>query len=385
MNITIFEQWGLVDQILFAAMIVVFGTQLYYYLYHFNAILRYSRKQSKGIVPFLESKPPVSVVICARNESEHLQQFLPTILTQDYPQYEVIVINDGSTDATEDLLRELSKQYPHLYRTFVPASADVRSTKKLGLTIGIKAAKYDLLLFTDADCQPVDNHWISNMARNFTQGTEFVIGYGGYKKEKSWISRLISYDTLFIGLQSLGFALTGRPYMGVGRNMAYRKDTFIREKGFSKSLKLQSGDDDLFVNGIANEFNTRVEISPKSVTWSVPKDSFNAWFRQKERHLSTAKFYTKSSLMLLGVEVLTRGLFYLLFVAILILSPLSLKIMALALFLIRYGVQLWTINKVAKQWNERRFYFSIFIFDLFLPLVNLYIQLFGKKTLYQWK
>jgi cellulose synthase/poly-beta-1,6-N-acetylglucosamine synthase-like glycosyltransferase len=385
MDINIFEQWGLADQILMAAIIVVFGIQLYYYLHHFNAILRYRRKQDKGIVPFLETQPPVSVIICARNEFKHLQQFLPSILTQDYPQYEVIVINDGSTDSTEDLLRELSKKYPHLYHSFVPGLANVRSTKKLGLTLGIKAAQYDLLLFTDADCKPADKQWISHMARNFTHGTEFVIGYGGYIKTKGWVSRLISYDTLFIGLQSLGFALTGRPYMGVGRNMAYRKETFIREKGFSKSLNLQSGDDDLFVNGIANEYNTRVDISPESVTWSVPKESFDSWFRQKERHLSAAKFYTRSSLMLLGIELFTRAMFYLLVVAILIVSPFLLKIAVMVLFALRFGVQLRTINKVAKQWNERRFYFSIPFFDIFLPLVNLYIHLFGKKTIYHWK
>jgi len=385
MDINIFEQWSLADQILMAAVVVVFGIQLYYYLYYFNAILRYRRKQDKGIVPFLETQPPVSVIICARNEYRHLQRFLPSILTQDYPQYEVIVINDGSTDATEDLLHELSKQYPNLYCSFVPASANVRSTKKLGLTIGIKAAKYDLLLFTDADCKPAYKEWISHMARNFTHGTEFVIGYGGYKKAKGLMSRLISYDTLFIGLQSLGFALTGRPFMGVGRNMAYRKETFIREKGFSKSLNLQSGDDDLFVNGIANEYNTRVEISSESVTWSLPKDSFNAWFRQKERHLSTAKYYTLSSLMLIGMELFSRAMFYLLVVAILIFSPLPLKIAVMVLFVLRYGVQLRTINKVAKQWNERRFYLLILFFDLFLPLVNLYVYLFRKKTIYHWK
>jgi cellulose synthase/poly-beta-1,6-N-acetylglucosamine synthase-like glycosyltransferase len=385
MDINIFEQWSLADQILMAAVVVVFGIQLYYYLYYFNSILRYRRKQDEGIVPFLETQPPVSVIICARNEYRHLQRFLPSILTQDYPQYEVIVINDGSTDATEDLLHELSKQYSNLYCSFVPASANVRSTKKLGLTIGIKAAKYDLLLFTDADCKPAYKQWISHMARNFTHGTEFVIGYGGYKKAKGLVSRLISYDTLFIGLQSLGFALTGKPFMGVGRNMAYRKETFIREKGFSKSLNLQSGDDDLFVNGIANEYNTRVEISPESVTWSLPKDSFNAWFRQKERHLSTAKFYTFSSLMLLGMELFSRAMFYLLVVAILIFSSLPLKIAVMVLFVFRYGVQLRTINKVAKQWNERRFYFLILFFDLFLPLVNLYIHLFRKKTIYHWK
>jgi hypothetical protein len=173
--------------------------------------------------------------------------------------------------------------------------------------------------------------------------------------------------------------------MGVGRNMAYRKETFIREKGFSKSLNLQSGDDDLFVNGIANEYNTRVEISSESVTWSLPKDSFNAWFRQKERHLSTAKYYTLSSLMLIGMELFSRAMFYLLVVAILIFSPLPLKIAVMVLFVLRYGVQLRTINKVAKQWNERRFYLLILFFDLFLPLVNLYVYLFRKKTIYHWK
>ncbi|MBB3186341.1 glycosyltransferase [Microbacter margulisiae] len=385
MNFLLPEQWQLPDKILLTALVITFGVQLYYYLYHFNSVLRYKRNLRKGIVPFLETTPPVSVIICAKNESEHLREFLPSVLEQDYPQYEVIVINDGSTDATEELLREMSKQYPHLYRTFVPDSANVISTKKLGITIGIKAAKYDLLLFTDADCKPTDKQWIRNMSRNFTQGTELVIGYGGYQKSKTLLGQLISFDTLFIGLESLGFALTGHPYMGVGRNMAYRKETFLREKGFSKFLKLQSGDDDLFVNRIANEYNTRVEISPESVTWSVPKATFNGWFRQKERHLSTSRFYTMRSLTMLGVEVLTRGLFYLLLLAILLFSPSLLKMIAFALFLCRYGIQLWTVNKIAKQWDEQRFYITLVLFDMFLPLVNLYIHLFGKKGNYQWK
>jgi glycosyltransferase involved in cell wall biosynthesis len=385
MDFNLNEQWQTVDQLLLACFVIVLGIQLFYYLYHFQSILRYARKQKKGIVPFLDSQPPVSVIICSRNESEHLKQFLPSILEQDYPQYEVIIVNDGSTDATDELLRNFSKKYPHLYHTFVPASANVISTKKLGITIGIKAAKYDLLLFTDADCRPASNHWISSMVRNFTQGTEFVIGYGGYQKTKGWISKLITFDTLLIGIQSLGYALNGHPYMGVGRNMAYRKETFNREKGFSKFLKLQSGDDDLFVNSHANEFNTRVEISSESVTWSVPKDNFQSWFRQKERHLSTAKYYKGHSLLMLGTEVLSRGLFYAFFIAILAISPMLLKLIAIALFLTRYAIQCYTINKIAKLWNERSFYILLLLFDLYLPLVNLYIQLFRKKTYYQWK
>jgi glycosyltransferase involved in cell wall biosynthesis len=306
-------------------------------------------------------------------------------LEQDYPCFEVIVINDGSTDETDDLLQDLNKKYPFLYRTFVPENANVRSTKKLGLTIGIKAAKYDILLFTDADCQTSGNKWIANMARNFTQGTEFVLGYGAYMREKGFMSRMISFDTLFIGIQSLGYALTGNPYMGVGRNMAYRKETFTRLKGFSKSLRLQSGDDDLFVNGGANEYNTRVEISPESVTWSMPKSTFNAWFRQKERHLSTSSFYKTDSLMRIGTEVASRGLFYLLVCVVAVFSPWVFGVLAGLIFITRYTFQLVIINKIAKQLDERRFYTSLLLFDILLPILSLYIKIFSKKSIFKWK
>lgn len=374
-----------IDYCLMAVLLVVFGIQIYYYSYHFASIIKYRKKRDNGIVPFVENLPPVSVIICAKNESENLRQFLPAILEQDYPCFEVIVVNDGSTDETSDLLQELSLTYPNLYRTFVPENANVRSTKKLGLTIGIKAAKFDVLLFTDADCKPASNKWIENMARNFTQSTEFVLGYGAYMHEKGFMSRLISFDTLFIGMQSLGYALNGHPYMGVGRNMAYRKETFVRMKGFSKSLGIQSGDDDLFVNNGANEYNTRVEISADSVTWSVPKSTYRSWFRQKERHLSTSSFYKADGLLRIGVEVASRGLFYALICAIAILSPWIFGVVAGIVFLMRYAVQLVVVNKVAKQFNERKFYFSLLMFDVVLPLISLYIKIFSKKSIFRWK
>lgn len=374
-----------IDYSFLALLLIAFGIQVYYYIHHFASIVKYRKKQDAGIVPFVDNLPPVSVIICAKNESENLRQFLPLILEQDYPCFEVIVINDGSTDETSDLLQDLSLTYPNLYRTFVPEHANIRSTKKLGLTIGIKAAKFDVLLFTDADCKPAGARWIADMARNFTPNTEFVLGYGAYMHEKGFMSRMISYDTLFIGMQSLGYALTGHPYMGVGRNMAYRKETFVRMKGFHKSLALQSGDDDLFVNNGANEYNTRVEISSGSVTWSVPKSTFNTWFRQKERHLSTSDFYKPGSLFRIGLEVGSRGLFYALVCFIAILSPWIFGAFGGLLFVTRYILQLIIVNKVAKQLGERRFYLSLLMFDILLPLISLYIKLFSKKTIFRWR
>jgi glycosyltransferase involved in cell wall biosynthesis len=380
------QRLTVIDYLLLAALVIAFGIQIYYYYIHyFAAILKYRKKVDAGIVPFVEKLPPVSVVICARNESENLSRFLPEILEQDYPCFEVIVVNDGSTDETSDLLQDLCLKYPNLYGTFVPENANIRSTKKLGLTIGIKAAKFDVLLFTDADCKPTSNRWIANMARNFTQSTEFVLGYGAYMHEKGFVSRLISYDTLFIGMQSLGCALVGDPYMGVGRNMAYRKETFVRMKGFSKSLALQSGDDDLFVNNGANEYNTRVEISSDSVTWSIPKANYRNWYRQKERHLSTSDFYKRSSLFRIGLEVVSRGLFYVLVCVIALVSPWIFGALAGLLLVARYIVQIMIFNKIAKQLKERNFYLSLFMFDIILPLISLYIKLFSKKTIFRWK
>ena len=136
----------------------------------------YAEKKKKQEVSFQTEQPPVSVIICARDEAENLRKFLPFVLQQDYPTYEVIVINDGSTDETGHLLRDLCVEYPHLKSTFVPVGASNVSTKKLGLTLGIKASKYDILLFTDADCMPEDKTWIAKMVRNFSRETDFVLG-----------------------------------------------------------------------------------------------------------------------------------------------------------------------------------------------------------------
>ena len=365
-----------------------FIIQLFYYFYFYLSVLVLKRKVRKGKKSFSRKHPGISVIICARNESENLAAFLPSVLTQKYPDYEVIVVNDGSSDQSEDLLAQLEKKYPHLYRTYVPQDAKVMSAKKLALTVGIKAAKKEYLLFTDADCHPVSENWIANMARNFTKNTDFVLGYGAYEQKKGLLSHLISYDTFFIALQYLGFAYRGKPYMGVGRNMAYRKQIFFDMKGFASILHLQSGDDDLFVNKAANKRNTAIEISPESVTVSSAKENFKDWYIQKERHLSTSSHYKHQSKRLIGVEVLSRALFYASFLGVLLVSDLTISLTAIGVFLIRFISQLFIINLSAKHLNERRFVLCILLFDILLPIITLLIMLFNKltrKSKYKWK
>lgn len=374
--------------IIIGIAVVTLIIQAIYYLYYYTGILSQEKKKANAELPFLETKPGVSVIICARDESENLKEYLPIIMGQDYPDFEVIVVNDGSTDETEELLSDMKKKHSNLRSTFVPDNAKVMSSKKLALTIGIKAAKNEILLLTDADCKPISKDWISLMVRNFTPQKDFVLGYGGYERKKGILSHLISYDTLFIAMQYMGFAIRGVPYMGVGRNMAYRKEIFFKTKGFASILHLQSGDDDLFVNNNANRKNTRIETDKESATISIPKKTFSSWMYQKERHLSTSSYYEGGTKRRLATEELSRGLFYAAVIAALIVSPPLFKLIAAGMWIIRYVMQTVVINKTATVLGERHFYLSVLIFDILLPLLYLNGMLYNKvhrKSVYKWK
>ncbi|MDD3319991.1 MAG: glycosyltransferase [Paludibacter sp.] len=372
--------FSLVELICIGVLFLTFFYQLYFYFRYMNGVLRLRTKINKKNVTFLNEQPPVSVIICAKDESENLKKYLPFVLHQDYPEFEVIVINDGSTDDTENLLNNLCVEYPNLKTTFVPVGANNVSTKKLGLTLGVKASKYDLLLFTDADCMPEDKTWIARIARNFSKETEFVLGYGAYLNKKGFLNRLITFDTLFIALQYLGMAAAHKPYMGVGRNLAYRKETFFAQKGFASTLQLSSGDDDLMVNKACTHNNTKIEISPESVTWSEPNITFRNWLFQKARHLSVSGFYKPSSKLQLAIEPTTRGFFYLSLILSFVFGNLITIITAVALYLIRFVVQTTIINSSAKHFGERKYFFSLPILDIYLPLLSLYILTFRRMT-----
>lgn len=373
--------------ILFLSLII----QLGFYFIPYTAILRRTRKIKKGNVPHNIEQPPVSIIICARNEGENLRRFLPLVLEQDYLDYEVIIVNDGSCDDTEDIIKDLQKVYQNLYITNIPQETRIISHKKLAITVGVKAAKNEILLFTDADCRPLTPNWITTMVRNFDEQTEFVIGHGNYYREKGFVSKMVSYDTLTIAMQYMGFALLGHPYMGVGRNMAYRKSTFFRLKGFAGFLHIASGDDDLLINAFGKKHNTRIEPSCEAETLSLPKTTFRDWYYQKLRHLSTVDVYKSGSKLWVGLEPFSRGLFYLTTLLLIILgynNPILLAI-TIGSFLFRFLVQLIIINLTAKVYKDKGFGLSIILFDILLPLITLYIltigKIFRRKAKFIWK
>ena len=264
--------------------------------------------------------PKVSVILTAKNEDENLAVNLPLMLEQDYPVFEVIVVNDQSVDNTQKVLETLERKYTKLVVIKIEDFINDHVGKKFALTLAIKKARFDTLLFTDADCKPVSDQWIRLMARNFTDEKQFVLGFSPYEKKKSLLNLFIQFDTCYTALLYFSYALMRKPYMGVGRNMSYKKGLFF-EHGFSPFLHIYSGDDDLFVNVHANDYNVAIEADPESFMLSVPKTTWHQWARQKKRHLSTGKEYKKGDKYRLGFTWLTQLIFWLTFAAAMIFVP----------------------------------------------------------------
>lgn len=376
------------DYCLLGALALVMLYQCYFYLRYMTGVARWQRKHSAQPPVADVDLPKVSVIVCARNEQTNLSDYLHTLLAQDYPCYEVIVVNDGSEDNTQQVLEQYAQQYNNLYVTFVPCEARVLSSKKLALTIGIKAAHYDYLLLTDADCRPESRQWIREMMSAFVRGgeqTEVVLGYGAYFEKNTWLSSIINYDTLFIALQYMGMAAARHPYMGVGRNLAYKKDTFFQHDGFRGMLNERSGDDDLFVNKVTNRGNTVIVGSRESITWSPPKMTWQEWIHQKRRHLSVSHHYKTSSKLRLGLEPMTRGLLYALLIAVSIWGSGMAIGIAYGLWWLRLIMQMSVINTTAYRLGGRLFGIEIVAYDIVLPLISLWIlatQRLHKRPIY---
>lgn len=298
-----------------AAFILCLLLQLYY-------IFVVHRKLAVFKIPDSDthSEEPVSVIICARNEIENLKLNLISILEQDYSDFEVVVVNDCSNDGSDWYLRDLSAQYKRLKVVTIDDHPRFKHGKKFAVTLGIKAAKNENLLFTDADCKPSSDQWIRIMQSNFNEQTEIVLGYSPYEFKTGFLNRFIRFETFITALNYFSYAIMGNPYMGVGRNMAYKKSLFFRGKGFAAHMHILSGDDDLFVNQNANKTNTSIEIHPDTLVWSAPKTSYSTFFSQKIRHQGASKAYKSHHKKMLSLQIISAILFYLLMGVLLIIK-----------------------------------------------------------------
>jgi len=372
-------EFNILEICLLSALAICFLIHLYYVLGVHLKLAQYRI----GDLPTASSKP-LSVIVCARNEIQNLEKYLHSIFEQDYPKFEVVVVNDRSWDGTADLLEELEKKYSNLKVVHVAEGSKFIAGKKFAVTMGIKAASYDWLVFTDADCEPASTHWLKGMQQPADDDVEIVLGYSPYFKRKSLLNVLIRFETFFTAVNYLSFALKGMPYMGVGRNMAYKKSLFFKNKGFAAHMHIPSGDDDLFVNANARPDNTTIQIHREAQVWSEPKTTFLAYLRQKKRHIGAGKFYKPKHKFMLSVQITIQFCFYALVIALAILP--ATHFIAVGVFLLSLIIRCFVYPKLLKRLNygELRWWFPVLDIVLMAFLVfNAILSVFVKKV--QWK
>lgn len=353
--------------ILSSILLLLFLSQAVFYILPTIALRKDEEGKSKT------TPPPVSVIIACHNELQNLKSNLQYIINQRYPEFEIVIIDDNSTDRTSDYIVELAATFPHI--KLVKNSG---SGKKSALSCGIRASTYDHLIFTDADCRPASEHWVSGIMSQFDEANPLVIGYGELTG-KTFAARFSSYDAALIAMQYMGFASLGHAYMAVGRNIAYTRKLWDTIGGFSSHSDIASGDDDLFVRETAKHIRPTVCILPESKTVSPAKDSFGNLLRQKSRHVSTSARYSLLDKFLSGGEILTRTLFLAVAIAMLFVNW---KI-ALAFVVVRLLLAMFSLARFCKLTKTDFHLFMSLIFDIFAPIFYftlLVYRIFNRET-----
>ncbi|MCU0342020.1 MAG: glycosyltransferase [Spirosomaceae bacterium] len=367
---------------------LVLLAQLYFILFVFAKIT------PKSVVASSTLTPSVTVVVSAHNELHNLQELLPMLNEQDYPDFEVIIIDDRSTDGTLLWLEENASVFEKIRFIRVEKEYEHVTPKKYALTTAIRSAKNDIILLTDADCRPTTDQWVKGMAACLDNDKQIVLGFSPYQRLSGFLNRLIRFETFFVAVQYLSFALIGKPYMGVGRNLMYRKSLFLQNKGFYTHIRVTGGDDDLLINEIATSTNTAVCLDPDTFMVSWPKETWAAWFRQKKRHLSISKYYKAANKRRLGVLTATHILTWSIFIGLMIWSAVifpqqqGFLIVVASLFVLRWVVQ-WVVLGIASSrlghivgWGAIPFMdFILFVYYIVMGLV----MWFNRKKKVKWR
>jgi poly-beta-1,6-N-acetyl-D-glucosamine synthase len=363
---------------LFLAFVLATMVQLSFWLGVFSKLAFYKEPEPTTTNPSLSDAPAVSIVICAKNERKNLEANIYRILNQQYRCFEILVIDDNSTDDSFAFLLDIQAKHPTFRvlrqsNTYNNKNYTKNSQgKKRALAFGIEAARYDWLLLTDADCAPATEYWLQDMMQGATQEKQLVLGYAPLEEYEGLLNKFIRYETTYAAIQYLSFALLGMPYMGVGRNLLYHRALYRQANGFDKHTHVASGDDDLFVNQVATATNTAIVLRPTTHVLSSPKTEWSSFFKQKSRHLTTGKHYRWQHQLLLGMLAVSHVGHYTGGILLLLFDYNSLFVVLL--YALRCLVVLAYTKLIFNKLQEKMPLYWIFLLD---PLLALYYVFFA--------
>ncbi len=337
---------------------------------------------------------PVSVIVYSQDEADALEMLLRDIIGQEYPApMEVIVVNEGENSEVRDVVETLRIGYPGIYLTHTPDGARNLSRKKLALTLGIKAARYDTVVLTCVGAQIRSPRWLQGMMRHFGKDTpvEVVIGFAAQMADDDIGrgSRCRAFDTAFGAARWLGAAIAGHPFRASEYNLAYRREAFFRNKGFSRSLNLHFGDDDIFISEIAHGANTAVELGEESIVGLLAHDYSYALKRAGMRHVFTESHIRRRPRLWATLAALGTPVSLACCVSALIMNPYNGFVVALAsavLLLLIAGVTAgW--RRLLRALDLRVLGGSIFPLAVGYPARRLLLRLrarFSRQKRYTW-
>lgn len=373
--------------ILLIIFLVCLVIQLIYHWGFFSKVAFYKRNARPKLDEELE---PVSIVLCARDAYEYLVELIPALLKQDYPNFEIVVVNDCSDDDTEEYLKDLERKESRVKPVQLKQHLNFFNGKKFPLSMGIKSAQNDLIVLTDCNCMPVNDQWLRSVVNRYNNRTEIVIGYSPYVQKKSSLNRIMRFDALQNGLLYLSAALNRHPYMGVGKNLSYRKELFYRNQGFISHYKTSVGDDDLFISQVATKKNTEVLIDAEDAILTTPPSNFHLWMRQKSSRYSTVPQYDNGARLMLSLFYASQLLFYASFIALLalcakpaftIVNGAAFYIPILVFFfLLRFGTQLFIYHKASKRLGEKGLLPGLILYDFLFAFLSPWQRLMGRMN-----
>jgi len=355
-------------------LIPVCVIQLAYYWIFFSRLAFYRIKKVS------DEKPAVSIVLTANNQYAYLYKYLPVLLDQDYPDFEVLVVNDNSDDGTEDLLKELSRQFDNLKSIALRQSLNWFKGRKFPLSLGIKSARNDIIVLIDAACRPESKNWISEITTAYQNKVEIVLGYTTFETP-SFINRFLRFTAFYDALVYLSLALSGIPFKGIGKNLSYKRELFYRHKGFSSHYTISAGDDEIFVNKTANSKNTAICISKDSIVKSTTKVSFFKWLQHEKSRLNIRKYFKTGHRFLISLFSASTFLFYGLFIYLLVAGvPWFIPVSVFGLRLIS---QVIIFGLVQKKLSEKKLLLFSPLFEIVIVAIDFIIWLvllFAKRS-----
>ena len=368
--INLFIEQHLATSLLYIFLISL-SVQLIFFLLVFSRLAFFKQKKS-----VTKEYKGVSVIVAAHNEIENLKKLIPVLLAQNYSDFEIIIADDRSDDGTENFIhKNFTDKRLSLIR-IDKVDQDI-NPKKNALSQAVAFSSKEIILLTDADCLPLSDEWISEMTGQIHEGKEIVLGYSQYKHQPGFLNLLIRYETFFTAAQYFSLALTGNPYMGVGRNLCYLKKSYLRNKGFQGHQKITGGDDDLFIKDISKKDNVGICLSKAGQTISIPKTNLTSWFIQKRRHLSVGKYYKAKDRTVLGLLSLSQIFFWIsLFVLMILHAHTDFIIIG---FILRTSVLIPTFALILNKLEDRIKWYVLPFLDLFYVI---YYMAAGLMTLF---